>query len=291
VERTEHDGPGDLAGMQGLAQRVFPDTGYRSIGALAWNYALYYDRPKTCPTALWRDGGEVVAWAWVERPDELMLQVDPRYPALADEALAWAESMVDGPLSVIVSETETLLLDALLRRGYAEHDAPFFVSIDRALTDLPVRALPDGYTIRPAGTDAAARAAAQRAAFGDSEFTTERQAHLWTIWPYRPEMDLVVEAPDGTLAAYCLGWYDAVNRVGELEPVGTHPDHRRRGLSAAACTAVMEAFRAAGGVRAIVHPRGDAGYPIPKIVYESIGFGTYARTRTYRRSPSREDAS
>ncbi len=38
-------------------------------------------------------------------------------------------------------------------------------------------------------------------------------------------------APDGTYAACCIVWYDEVNRVGHLEPLGTHPDYRRMGLA------------------------------------------------------------
>ncbi len=38
-------------------------------------------------------------------------------------------------------------------------------------------------------------------------------------------------APDGTYAACCIVWHDEVNRVGHLEPLGTHPDYRRMGLA------------------------------------------------------------
>ncbi|WP_202805957.1 GNAT family N-acetyltransferase [Actinopolymorpha alba] len=67
-------------------------------------------------------------------------------------------------------------------------------------------------------------------------------------------------------------------------PVGTHPDHRRRGLARAVCTAVLHAFAAAGGERVVVCSRGDAAHPVPKLVYESMGFIPQARTMTYSRS-------
>jgi predicted GNAT family acetyltransferase len=77
------------------------------------------------------------------------------------------------------------------------------------------------------------------------------------------------------------GWYDEVNGTGEFEPVGTHPGHRRLGLARAVCTAVLHAFAAAGGRRAVVYSRGDAAYPIPRRLYESMGFTAYTRTHTY----------
>ncbi|WP_257004085.1 GNAT family N-acetyltransferase [Streptomyces sp. SA15] len=100
-------------------------------------------------------------------------------------------------------------------------------------------------------------------------------------WPYRPELDLVVVSPAGDVVAYCQGWYDETNGIGEFEPVGTHPDHRRLGLARAVCTAVLHAFARAGGHRAVVYSRGDAAHPVPKRLYESMDFSVYSRTYTY----------
>src|ERR671936_569373 len=47
------------------------------------------------------------------------------------------------------------------------------------------------------------------------------------------ELDQVAVAPDGSFAAFCLCWLYEENRAGNLEPVGTHSDHRRRGLARA----------------------------------------------------------
>ncbi len=145
---TEHDGPADLAGMQALAERVFPQTGYRSVGDLAWNYVLSYDRPADNPTALWRDDDLVVAWGWVQRPAELMLQVDPRYPTLAREVLAWAEPLVVVPLALQVADTETAVTEALTGRGYQPQEGPYFSCLGLSLADAPAepgaaRWLPD----------------------------------------------------------------------------------------------------------------------------------------------------
>ena len=51
--------------------------------------------------------------------------------------------------------------------------------------------------------------------------TTEGYAAAAAAWPYRPELDWVVEAPDGSFAASCLVWLDEENGVALLEPVGT----------------------------------------------------------------------
>jgi hypothetical protein len=63
-------------------------------------------------------------------------------------------------------------------------------------------------------------------------------------------------------------------------------EYRRRGLSRAVTVSVLRAFRAAGGERAVVHARGDDGYPVPRQVYAALGFRPYARTLRYRGVPA-----
>jgi len=50
---------------------------------------------------------------------------------------------------------------------------------------------------------------------------------------YRKDLDLYIVGPGGQYVACCIVQYDERNRVGMLEPVGTHPDFRRRGLGRA----------------------------------------------------------
>ena len=76
------------------------------------------------------------------------------------------------------------------------------------------------------------------------------------LWPYKPEFDLMALAPDGTPAAYYQGWYDEESGVGLFEPVGTHSEHRRLGLSHAIAIELLYRFAAAGGRLATVCPRG-----------------------------------
>ena len=64
---------------------------------------------------------------------------------------------------------------------------------------------------------------------------------------YRQDLDLYVVAPDGQFAAFCIIWWDERNRTAMLEPVGTVPEHRRRGLARAV---VLEAIRRAAALGA-----------------------------------------
>ncbi len=65
---------------------------------------------------------------------------------------------------------------------------------------------------------------------------TEKLAMLYTeAGFYHDELDLVVEAPDGSFASFVTVRVDPLTRMVELEPVGTHPDHRGKGLAQAVC--------------------------------------------------------
>ncbi|GAA0576762.1 hypothetical protein GCM10010172_71970 [Paractinoplanes ferrugineus] len=216
--------------------------------------------------------------------------------------LTWFDEVTGGGRSVTVMDTDKAAIDALRAAGYRPTDGPFFRHCLRELDDsLPRPTLPDGYRLRPVQPgELAARAAAHRAAWrpkrlgemqvppvdlgdGESGMTTSRYADLIGHWPYRSDLDLVVEAPDGTLVASALGWLDEDNRSALLEPVGVDPRHSRRGLGVAVSLACLHAMRHAGATQSVVCPRGDDAYPVPRRLYHAVGFRDAGRTVTHRR--------
>jgi len=130
--------------------------------------------------------------------------------------------------------------------------------------------------------DAGARAAVHRAAFaGDGgegdEPTAATYRRLMADDQYRADLDRIVEDTEGTPAAFCLSWLDEPNAVAVLEPVGTDPRYRRRGLARAAILASLRAAVGLGARHARVCARGDTGSVAAKATYESLGFRRYAR--------------
>jgi predicted GNAT family acetyltransferase len=90
----------------------------------------------------------------------------------------------------------------------------------------------------------------------------------------------VIEAHDGRFAAYALLWPDDANGVGELEPVGTAPAHRRLGLAGAACLEVARRLRGLGAGTAVVYAvEGSAAGRL----YGSLGFEQVDRHVELRR--------
>jgi ribosomal protein S18 acetylase RimI-like enzyme len=233
----------------------------------------------------------VVAWAWAKLPGQLDLQLDPAHPELADEILRWFDDVAHGESrTVTILDAETDLMKVLRRHGYRGHTAgPFFAHFQRSLEELPGPVLPRGYTLRSVRgeSDAAARAAVHRAAFArpgpPPPDNADSYRQVMRSWPYRADLDWLVEAPNGTPVAFCLGWLDEHNRVAALEPVGTDPGHRRRGLAGAATLAALRTARLLGAEHARVCARGDDGYPSARATYESLGFQRYARNVSFVR--------
>jgi len=148
-----------------------------------------------------------------------------------------------------------------------------YVQMQHSLTELLEKPhLPTDFTIRPlAGTqEVKAYVALHRAAFESTSMTSAwRHGTLLTPY-YQPELDIVVVAPDGTLAGFCVGWLDPYRGIGQIEPMGVHPGFQGMGLGRALLYEILRRFQAHGAKEARVEPDGGR---VPAIqAYESVGF-------------------
>jgi ribosomal protein S18 acetylase RimI-like enzyme len=250
------------------------------VGDVAWMRFQHAGREGEWRIRLWEEAGEPVAWAWIRGPATLGHEIHPRHRdgALHEELLDWFEAeTAEGALRVSSLTTDGERTAFLRGRGYdIEPAARAFAYHFRELNEIPDPVLPAGYrvrTVEPA--DLEARVELHRIVWEPSRVTVESFSKLQTVWPYRADLDCVVQAPNGSLVAYCLAWLDDANRVGELEPVGTHPDHRRRGLASAVCRFALHRLREEGAERAIVYSLVDSE---ATALYESIGLREHARS-------------
>lgn len=175
----------------------------------------------------------------------------------------------------------------------APDDAPFSFHLRCELVKLGESSLPREFTVRAVEPDEVEpRVDVHRRAWSllpfaagllesRSRLTSDGYRQMMSTWPYRGELDCVVEAADGALVACACGWLDERNGVVELEPVGTVAEYRGRGLAGAACLGVLRAARELGARTGLVYARGDSAYPAPLRAYSKLGFVPYARTRTF----------
>jgi ribosomal protein S18 acetylase RimI-like enzyme len=258
-------------------------------GDAAWQMYQHPNKLDEVRIRLWLEGDHAVAWGWLWLPATLVLLTHPALRRhLVEDVLDWFEAAArpesgEHPLSVQVLESDVLTVDAVTRRGYRPAADGVMSQLVTPLSPPPAEPeLPHGYRVRTVrgDEDVDARTAVHRAAFAPSRVVPESYRRTMREWPYRADLDFVVEAPDGSFASFCLCWLDPGTRVGELEPVGTHPRHRRRGLARAVCRAGLRGLSTAGADTAVVYS--VAGSPA-EALYRSLGFGQVSRHLEFRR--------
>ena len=273
----------DLRRIQALqveAVRRRAPLGTPTAGDVTW-WLLQHPPEDASPktVVVFEDGDELVAWAVLWLPCTLTYGGDAH-----DAVLDWFEAEVVGDVLDVASlEDEPETRAPLEARGYQVDDSDGW--LHHLVADLerepaePV--LPAGY--RLASVDEAllaSRVDAHRSAFEPSRVTVASYRTVTETPPYRAELDVVAVADDGTVASYALAWLDEANGIGELEPVGTHAEHRRRGLARAVCTEALRRLRAAGAHTCLVYSVGGSD---ATALYESVGFRTIDRHVTWRR--------
>jgi mycothiol synthase len=233
---------------------------------------------------LWEaDAGRIVAVLNPEEPGHAHLQVDPRFrtPELEEEMLCLAEErlVAIGPSSgrpvliVGLLEGDTLREKILVRRGYEPRPESQAFDRYRDLSlPIPEVPMPEGYTIRPMTlADIPSRSWASWRAFHPNAPDEDYEGHDWYLNllkapMYRRDLDLVAADEDGAVVAFCTVWYDDVTRSGYYEPVGTMPEHQRRGLCTALLHEGMRRLKERGAVHACIGGGGEAN-PIAEGVY------------------------
>lgn len=220
------------------------------------------------------DDGQIAAFVTPESRGYAYLQVHPQFRTAALEAqmLEAAETHIAEPdgsghrhLTAWAHQNDALRIQAMQARGYTRgdwHEYQFRRCLDG---DIPAVQPAPGYTIRALGdaSELPARSWLSWRVFHPDEPDEHYQG--WTWYPdiqrcplYRRDLDLVVVAPSGELAAFCTAWYDDVTRTGYFEPVGTSPDHQRKGLGRAIMTEGLRRLKHMGARFATVAGYSDA---------------------------------
>lgn len=231
---------------------------------------------------LWFDDERLIAFAWPS-DGETALVVRPGFEAVEDAMIDWAETHIreqagdqrtsDEPLEslLIATESDTERQARFERHGYKLRGYSYYERSRSLEGPIPEPVLPEGFAIRHITRDdeLERRVAVHRDAFAPSKMTVEKHQAVRRAETYRPELDLVVVAPDDSFAAYCLVWFDESNKAGLFEPVGCHSDYRRRGLAKAVMFEGMRRLKDLGAELAIVNCKADSVHA--NALYDSVG--------------------
>lgn len=205
---------------------------------------------------LWRQDQQVVGLAYVDDYDNLWFETLPGFALLGQleqQIIAWGVACIKErnahTLDCSCRAADTPRIQALERLGF-ERQAERTLRYARSLS-LPVivQPLPQGFWLRPTQGEGEVErlVGLHRAAFGTEQMTVEQRLAIMRAPQYLRELDLVVVAPGGELAAFCVcGLADPVRKTGYTDPIGTHHRYRRLGLAKAVVSAGLAGLRDAG---------------------------------------------
>ena len=227
------------------------------------------------------EDSEIAGVVNMEHPDpdhpgfgEAFLQRHPQCSFLLAEMLDYAEETLinrkTNALHIYVYGQDEPLRTLVRRRGYQKDAERARYDSELTIGDLPEQRLPEGYVLQSMDQDN--NIELRREIFGRAFNHTDpaewpsafSYQELQKAPDYRQDLDISVIDPAGKYVACCITWYDSLNRMGILEPVGTHPDFRGLGL---AREVVFEGIRraAALGAEKVLVGSGQR-------FYEQIGF-------------------
>ena len=249
---------------------------------------------------VWFAGGDLVARGWARLPRRvrrsdgsvrdvtgayLAYLVHPEHAGLLDEVIDWYDGTAgDIERTVLPSAADETALRRWAAHGYetdrdALGDDGSWTQLNRRdLADVERPAPPGGFLFRTAD-EAGPQAAVQAHldAWAPSTYSAEGYEGVRQTATYRGDLHILVEAPDGTMASSTIMWLDEANKTAEFEPVGTHPDYRRRGLARAMLLHGMHLARAAGATHMTVACAGAPGRPAARGLYYGVGFRELSR--------------
>ncbi len=294
--------------MREFLRRVYLANGYKQ---LSWHVARFdYARWHCCLNCagvgldevarIWEEGGNIVSFFM---PDggrgEAHFMIDPQEKSsgLEEEMLQEAEAHLpetgergEKRLTVWAHDTDAGRISLLQRRGYIRQEWgewQWRTSLDRALPEVRCET---SYVIRSLGEglELLERCWASGLVFHDGDITVAADNREDPGWYrniqraplYRRDLDLVAEAPDGSIAGFCTAWFDDVHQSAYIEPVGTVPRHQKKGLAAALMAEALRRLKHMGAVHACV-----GGYtPAANKLYQSMMGETYDLYRPWVRS-------
>lgn len=296
LTRRKYQNEDDYWTIRVFLREVFMLNGRRELSwpLYRWDYWRWHVNENifrfdlSAAVFLWETGdGRLAAALHPEGAGEAVLQVHPAFRSaeLEVEMISAAETQfavtqADGRqhLTIWTHEGDALRQDLLARRGYTRGDGPEYQRRRSMAAAIPDFVPPAGYTVRVLGDldEHPARSWVSWRAFHPDE--PDEKYEGWTWYRnvqraplYRRDLDLVAVAPDGDMAAFCTVWFDDVTRAAAFEPVGTHPDHRRRGLGRALMAEGLRRVRRLGATLCAV-----GSYSAPAgALYASLGFTEY----------------
>jgi len=299
TERT-FSGYTDLPAMAELV-RKFPAENIHVVD-LPYRFSSWsFDYPENI--RMWRDEqGQLLAWAILQVP---FWKIDYAYNPnfhhqVHSQILNWADEQARKIVStpsghpawfVPVLANWTDRIHDLEQAGFTSQANVGEHSWSQVLMEHSMQIpnqvnLPEGFLVRPLNgmSEVETYVNLHQAVFESKNMTVAWRERTLQRPKYIPELDLVIVAPNGQLAAFCICWLykDTNGNVsGQIEPLGVHADFRKLGLARAILVEGLKRLSAKGATQIYVQTDNyrNAAFQL----YASAGFHVIQDILMYRK--------
>lgn len=258
-----------------------------------------FDNPENI--RLWFDESQqLVAWATLQTPFWTIDYVC--HPAqesrLHQEILVWADRRAQAVKNtpyerpawfVMVFSRQKNRIRDLENAGFKCQsdigDHSWSKVLMRRSSQTPVKLFepPSGFTVRSLAGESEVQSYVElhQSVFESKNMTIDWRTRTLQHPDYKPDLDIVVESPDGRLVAFCICWLDDKSHDGHIEPLGSHSEVRQYGLGRAALSEGLRRLQSFGAQDVFVETDNyrDAAFRL----YESFDFQTIQDVRVYRK--------
>lgn len=250
---------------------------------------------------LWFDiNRQLVAWAVLQTPfweidyvchPDVEMDLHPEILTWADHrALALTDTPYGHPswyINVFPGQVERIR--DLEKAGFKSQANVGEDSLSKVLlrrsVQVPVKIHkpPLGFVVRPLAGEKEVESYVElhRSVFESKNMTEEWRHRTLKDPAYNPELDVVVESPDGKLVAFCICWISENCLDGRVEPLGCHKDFRRYALGRVALSEGLHCLQTLGAKNIYVET--DKFRNTALRLYESFDFQVIQEVLVYRK--------
>ncbi|MFW9793812.1 MAG: GNAT family N-acetyltransferase [Candidatus Thorarchaeota archaeon] len=228
---------------------------------------------------IWEVEHQIVALSYTKPSGECWLLIHPNQTAHSKEIIVWMQGRVkelsksdEVKMTLVADDADDELISTLSSLGFAKDESDGDNQVRPLDAPIPDYSLPEGYVIRHATADDCEKYRdVQGAVFKHMQnMTRSLYDNYRSASFYHEELDVLAVVPSGEFAAFCTGRIDPVSRIAELEPVGTHPEHRKLGLGKAVILECLKRLEKHKPTAVVI--LGAAPWEAARRLYESVGF-------------------
>ena len=228
---------------------------------------------------IWEIDDQIVALSLTRPSGDCKLLIHPEYTAQSRQIIHWMQERVkelaasdEVKMTLVADDADSELISTLVNLGFERGEIDGDNQVRPMDAPIPDYSLPEGYIVRHAVDDDYEKyLEIQSSVFRHMKhMTRKRYDHYRRASFYKEELDIVAVAPSGEFAAFCTGRIDPVSKIAELEPVGTHPDHRQKGLARAVILECLKRLKNHKPTAVVI--LGAAPSEGARRLYKSVGF-------------------